>query len=285
MSEPSTGSPTIAQQVNHIKKAWFEGRPAFGIIQKAPGASLSRTLAGLRRYGLDFIVTDAEHGNFDDHSQHDAIHHIASLGISPIARLPGMGSEKWGIRVALDAGAHGVMIPLLESKEQAEDVVYRAKYPPFGGRTSGGSYHTQAFSLGHHRTLTQEEYFKNANDATLVIPIIETKQGLENIEEIVSVKGIVTDEKPVDAIFIGQYDLALSLGSLPQTDQRVIDGVERIYQAGKKAGVPVIAWAPGAEAKKALEKGYDGVVLGLDTSRITAAFKEDLEDAGATARW
>ena len=61
-------------------------------------------------------MTDAEHGNYDEASQHDAFHAIAALGVSPIARCPGMGSEAWGIRVALDAGAHGIMIPLLSSK-------------------------------------------------------------------------------------------------------------------------------------------------------------------------
>lgn len=61
-------------------------------------------------------MTDSEHGNYDITSQHDAYHAIAALGVSPIARCPGMGSEKWDIRVALDAGAHGVMIPLVDSK-------------------------------------------------------------------------------------------------------------------------------------------------------------------------
>ncbi|GFZ51527.1 hypothetical protein JCM24511_09294 [Saitozyma sp. JCM 24511] len=271
--------PTVAQRVNHIKKAWHEGRPAYGIITKAPGQSLVRTLAGLRRYGLDFIVMDAEHGNYDDASVHDSIHAIASLGVSPIARCPGMGSEAWGIRVALDAGAHGIMIPLLSSKEQAEDVVHRAKYPPLGGRTSGGSFHTQAFHLeGHGRTLTQEEYWANANDATLIIAIIETKEGLENIDEIVQVKGL-------DAIFIGQYDLALSLGSLPQSDKRVIDGVQKIFDSAKKAGVPVIAWSPGDEAKAAVEQGYEGIMVGLDMSVLTKAFAGELAAAGAPKRW
>ncbi|OCF75578.1 hypothetical protein I204_04435 [Kwoniella mangroviensis CBS 8886] len=275
--------PTIAQRVNHIREAWHEGHPAYGAITKAPGAGLVRTLAGLKRYGLDFLVLDAEHGNYDEKSLYDAYHAIAALGVSPIARYPGMGSEKWVIRVALDAGAHGIMIPLLESREQAEDVVHRAKFPPFGGRTSGGSFHTQAFHLTGQgepagRTLTQEEYVKNANDATLVIAIIETKAGLENIEEIVQVKGL-------DAIFIGQYDLALSLGALPQSDQRVIDGVEKIFQTSKKAGIPVIAWSPGDEAKGAIEKGYEGIIVGLDTTVIVNAFKKDLATAGAPVRW
>ena len=175
--------------------------------------------------------------------------------------------------------------------------MYRAKYPPLGGRTSGGSFHTQAYHVPgdiHGRTITQEEYWANANDLTLIIAIIETKEGLENIEEIVSVKGLgealsrTTRENLVlrpDAIFIGQYDLALSLGSLPQSDRRVIDGVERIFQAGKKAGVPVIAWAPGDQAKEALDKGYEGVIVGLDMSLLTAAGKDVLEKSGAPRLW
>lgn len=166
----------------------------------------------------------------------------------------------------------------LTSQEQAEDVVYRAKFPPQGGRTSGGSYHTQAFQLDQYRTLTQEEYMKNANEATLIIAIIETKAGLENIDEIVQVKGL-------DAIFIGQYDLALSLGSLPQSAPEVINGVEKIFQSAKAAGIPVIAWSPGDEAQKAVEKGYEGIVVGLDMSILTKAFSEELKKAGAPQRW
>ena len=233
-----------------------------------------------------------------------------------------MGSEQWDIRIALDAGAHGIMVPLVETRAQAEDTVHRAKYPPFGGRTSGGSFNLQSFHLEHGRTLTQQEYFANANEATLIIAIIETARGLENIDEIVQVKGLgecwcttaysllermracsetdyamtalccrdllpfhITSANHLDAIFIGQYDLALSLGALPQSDTRVIDGVERIFQASKRAGIPVIAWSPGAEAPAAVKKGYEAITVGLDTSTVTRAFAEDLALAGATQRW
>lgn len=90
---------------------------------------------------------------------------------------------------------------------------------------------------------------------------------------------------PPDAIFIGQYDLALSLGSLPQSDKRVIDGVKKIFDSAKKAGVPVIAWSPGDEAKAAVERGYEGIMVGLDMSVLTKAFAGELAAAGAPKRW
>jgi hypothetical protein len=90
---------------------------------------------------------------------------------------------------------------------------------------------------------------------------------------------------PPDAIFIGQYDLALSLGSLPQSDKRVIDGVQKIFDSAKKAGVPVIAWSPGDEAKAAVEQGYEGIMVGLDMSVLTKAFAGELAAAGAPKRW
>ena len=117
-----------------------------------------------------------------------------------------------------------------------------------------------------------------ANDATMIIAIIETKLGLENIEEIVQVKGL-------DAIFIGQYDLALSLGRLPQSSPVVQQGVQRIFEVAKQAGVPVFAWAPGNEAKQAVEQGYEAVLVGLDMTVIVRAFAEDLAKAGAPKRW
>ncbi|WVF69051.1 hypothetical protein IAT40_003825 [Kwoniella sp. CBS 6097] len=275
---------TIVQQVNPIKSAWAEGSTAYGLITKCPGLGLARTLAGLRRYGLDFIVLDGEHGNYDESSMYDAYHAIAALGVSPIARCPGMGSEKFMIRTALDAGAYGVMVPLLETKEQVEDVVHRAKYPPLGGRTLGGTFHHQAFHLASSslssrgRTLTFEEYTSMANELTLIIVIIETKLALANIDQICRVKGL-------DAIFIGTWDLASSLGGLSQSSPILQEAVDKIFNAAKKAGIPVIAFAEGQEAKKAVEKGYEGVMVGLDTVLITQAFEKGLKIAGAEARW
>ncbi|RSH95488.1 hypothetical protein EHS25_000580 [Saitozyma podzolica] len=282
--------PTIAQRVNHIKKAWHEGRPAYGIITKAPGQSLVRTLAGLRRYGLDFIVMDAEHGNYDDASVHDSIHAIASLGVSPVCDstltadlcyrpVPWNGKRSVGNQSRPRRGCSRDHDPSIELEGTSQGRGPSGKVPSPRRPYFGGSFHTQAFHLeGHGRTLTQEEYWANANDATLIIAIIETKEGLENIDEIVQVKGL-------DAIFIGQYDLALSLGSLPQSDKRVIDGVQKIFDSAKKAGVPVIAWSPGDEAKAAVEQGCEGIMVGLDMSVLTKAFAGELAAAGAPKRW
>jgi len=108
---------------------------------------------------------------------HHSVHAIASCGVSPIVRTP--SAESWFIKRALDAGAHGVLLPLLRTAEDARDIVQACKFPPRGQRGFGSPFSMAAFnSTGE---LSGLEYMQNANDHLLTIVQIETREALANV--------------------------------------------------------------------------------------------------------
>ncbi|KAI0394732.1 Pyruvate/Phosphoenolpyruvate kinase-like domain-containing protein [Xylariaceae sp. FL0594] len=195
-----------------------------GVWQTLPGANVSRTLA--RTPGVDWVLVDCEHGNIDDAAMHEAVPAIASCGVSPIVRLPDM--QGWMIKRALDSGAHGILIPLLRSAEEAKKIVTAAKFPPQGQRGLGSPFAMERFNP----IPTMTEYLQQANDSLLTIVQIETQEALDSVEEIAAVPGI-------DVLFVGPFDLGNNIG------YPIIDGVirpeleaatDRVLAAAAKAG-------------------------------------------------
>jgi len=121
-----------------------------------------------------------------DSEMHESIHAIASCGISPIVRIA--ANEGWMVKRALDAGAHGVLVPLLYSVEDAKRLVDSAKFPPRGKRGFGSPFSMGAFDI--KGDLSGLQYMQNANDNLLTIVQIETKEALAVVEEIAKVDGI-----------------------------------------------------------------------------------------------
>jgi 4-hydroxy-2-oxoheptanedioate aldolase len=126
---------------------------------------------------------------------HDSIHAIASCGVSPVVRIP--ANEGWMVKRALDAGAHGIVVPLLYTVEDATKLVQTAKFPPVGQRGFGSPFSMGSFDV--KGKLTGYEYMTNANDNLLTIVQIETKEAFENVEAIAAVPGI-------DVLFVGPWE-------------------------------------------------------------------------------
>ncbi|KAI1426391.1 Pyruvate/Phosphoenolpyruvate kinase-like domain-containing protein [Xylaria sp. FL1777] len=199
-----------------------------GVWQTLPGQNISRVLA--RTPGVDWVLVDCEHGNIDDAAMHEAVPAIASCGVSPIVRLPDM--QGWMIKRALDAGAHGVLIPLLRSAEEARKIVAAAKFPPQGQRGLGSPFAMERF----HPIPTMTEYLQQANQSLLTIVQIETQEALDAVEEIAEVPGI-------DVLFIGPFDLGNNIGHpildgvmKPELEQAIDRILAATTKAGKKAG-------------------------------------------------
>ena len=178
---------------NALRKALFTGKGiSFGAWQMLPGSHLSRTIA---RTGVDWICIDCEHGNIagrsvyclrvlsllticsTDSDMHDSVHAVASAGVSPIVRIP--ANEGWMVKRALDAGAHGIIVPLLYTVEDAKNLVQSAKFPPTGRRGFGSPFSPGAFDLKGN--LSGFEYMNAANENLLTIVQIETKEAFENV--------------------------------------------------------------------------------------------------------
>ncbi|KAI8941623.1 hypothetical protein NX059_002836 [Plenodomus lindquistii] len=217
-----------------------------------------------------WVLIDTEHGNIDDNEMYLQVGAISSSGVSPIVRIP--GSEHWMIKRALDCGAHAIMVPMCETKEQAEAIVRACKYPsprwPQGARGAGAMFASSAFNQGG------KEYLLNANDTVMVCVQIESRTAVENAEEIAAVDGI-------DMIFIGPNDLAASMGyvafehaSVPE----VQEASARVLRAGLAAGKYVGHFALGAEeAAKKYRQGFHFVNCGADIVAITAWMTSEME--------
>lgn len=163
----------------------------FGAWQMLAGTNLARQIAST---GVDWICVDCEHGNIADAQMHEAVTAIAATSVSPIVRIP--DNQTWMVKRALDSGAHGIMVPLLETPAQARELVASAKFPPTGKRGFGSPFPQASFK----GVSSSAEYLQQANDALLTIVQIETKEALANVEEIAAVDGI-------DVLFIGPFDL------------------------------------------------------------------------------
>ncbi|ODO01984.1 2,4-dihydroxyhept-2-ene-1,7-dioic acid aldolase [Cryptococcus wingfieldii CBS 7118] len=186
--------------------------------------------------GLDGIIIDCEHGHFSDDQMHNSVSAIAALGRCPIIRVRGPQPDL--LKRALDTGAHALMVPMINTAEEAAEVVKFSKFPPQGLRGQG---------------LTLPEYMKSANETILTIVQIETSEGVKNVDAIAAVPG-------VDYVFIGPNDLAMSLlGYTPaKGDEPVfVDAIEKVVAAARKHG----QWTgrlvnDGPQAAEALKK-YD----------------------------
>jgi 2-keto-3-deoxy-L-rhamnonate aldolase RhmA len=151
-----------------------------------------------RDAGLDWAMLDCEHGNYDFETLHDMFVMASAVGMEGFVRVP-VGSKEWISRV-LDAGAMGVMVPMVETKEYAQEIAGFAKYTPVGKRGFVGmSAHN------HYHAAKPVDIMKAQNDSVLAIAQIETKKAIENVDEIAAVEGI-------DVLFVGPADLSISLG-------------------------------------------------------------------------
>ncbi|BCS02638.1 HpcH/HpaI aldolase family protein [Aspergillus luchuensis] len=217
--------------------------------------------------GVDGIIIDCEHGHISDDAMHNSVAAISSLGVSPIIRIRGPTHDI--VKRALDTGAHGIMVPQINTVEEAQQVVASAKFPPQGLRGQGSAFP----AIGHG--LTTPEYMKSANETIITMIQIETRAGVENVDAICAVPG-------VDLVFIGPNDLAQSLlGYVPARgdEPEFVAAVEKIVAAARKHG----KWAGrmvnnGSLAKEA-RKTYDTVAITGDTKAIQNWYMAEFEVA------
>ncbi|KAI1394409.1 Pyruvate/Phosphoenolpyruvate kinase-like domain-containing protein [Hypoxylon trugodes] len=255
------------QASNRLKSSFLEGKQSFGAWQMLPGANISRLLA---RSGVDWVLVDCEHGNIDDGAMHDAVPAIAAVGVSPLVRLPDM--QGWMVKRALDSGAHGILVPLVRTVEEARQLVLDAKFPPKGQRGFGSLLALERFQS--NPTLT--EYLHQANDALVTIIQIETKEAYDSVEEIASVDG-------VDALFIGPFDLGNNIGHPVQKGvigPELKTALARILAATRKAGKKCGIYCKDAQqAREFAGYGYDMIVSVTDYTALQHAIQDELSIA------
>ncbi|WP_029089395.1 HpcH/HpaI aldolase family protein [Brevibacterium album] len=239
--------------------------PTTGYFAMAASPLQLERLAGL---GYDYIVLDGQHGTYSEHDLPDAVRAVECGGAPAVVRVPegGIGT----IGRALDMGAAGVIVPLVNDRAQAEAVVAAAKYPPQGVR-SRGLARTSAFLTGS---------LGEVNGKTFALCMIETREGLENVEEIAATPGL-------DGLYIGPNDLTIGLGGYGLGDPAVADefagALQRILAAGRAHGVPVVIHtASGEIAAQRRGEGFTHVAVANELNHLCDAAKGHLEASGHT---
>ncbi len=180
---------------NNLKEALKKGKNVFGPFMKFTDPAAVEIMGFA---GFDFIIIDAEHGPISIQDAQNMIRAAETTNITPVIRVA--NNDEALILRALDIGAQGVEIPQINSKLQAIKAVRSVKYAPQGER--GVCRYVRA---ANYSSMDKFEYFKSANNETMIIAHIEGIEGINNLDEILSVPGI-------DVIFIGPYDLSQSLG-------------------------------------------------------------------------
>ncbi|PLB44566.1 2,4-dihydroxyhept-2-ene-1,7-dioic acid aldolase [Aspergillus steynii IBT 23096] len=226
-----------------------------------------RTAQIVAQTGVDGIIIDCEHGHISDDSMHSSTAAIASLGISPLVRLRMTHSDL--VKRALDAGAHGIVVPQINTAEEAKAVVQCSKFPPQGSRGQGSAF--PAITHG----IDIPTYLKTANQTLITCLQIESKEGVQKVDEICAVDG-------VDMLFIGPNDLALSvLGYVPAKgdEPEFVDAIDRIVAAARKHGKWVGRLSNDGEASKEHLKVFDTVAMSYDIRGLQNWYVSELKVA------
>jgi 4-hydroxy-2-oxoheptanedioate aldolase len=255
-------SPAWAQQVqttshNRVKTLLEAGKPTLGVVMTIPSPLGAETLAGK---GFDWMWIDMEHSPIDLETADRMIQAIQGTGTVPIVRVA--WNRHWLAKPALDMGAMGIIIPWVNSKQEAVDAVQALRYPPEGVRGVGASVAARRWGL------PTSEYLKVANNEIIAILQIENIEAVDHIDEILAVPGI-------DVIFVGPNDLASSMGFLGQpTHPRVEEAIQKVLAATKKAKVPagILGFSPEA-ANRRIQQGFQFIAVASDGSLLSFGAK------------
>jgi 2-keto-3-deoxy-L-rhamnonate aldolase RhmA len=224
-----------------------------GMLLTVPSCEMAEAISYSQ---LDWAFIDTEHGAMDIR---DAQNIVRALGgrVASLIRTP--DATQTAVKRALDTGCDGVIVPQINTKEQAEALVRSARYPPEGERSVG-------ISRAHKYGSAFNEYVDRANENVAVVAQIEHRMAVDNIEDIVNVRGL-------DAIFVGPYDLSASFGIPGQIDAPTVQAaIEKIFNVAKLAKQPIGIFCADIEAaKRALESGATLIAVGIDVLHISHA--------------
>ncbi|MES5097564.1 HpcH/HpaI aldolase/citrate lyase family protein [Agrobacterium sp. BA1120] len=242
---------------NRFKTAIHQGKPQIGLWLDM-GEAITAEIAGTA--GFDWLVIDGEHGPNDLRSIIDQLRALATSPAEPVVRVP--TGESWIIKQLLDAGARTLLIPMVDSAAQAQELVAAMHYPPRGIRGMGAAV---ARASGFN---TIENYAQSASDGLCLLVQAETRAAIADLDNILEVDGI-------DGVFIGPADLAADMGYLGRIDEKevqdVIEGaIRKIVAAGKAAGILTFNETYN---KRYLELGASFVAVGADVTEFSNAIR------------
>lgn len=215
---------------------------------------------------IDFVVLDTEHTTMGLEAVENMVRGIDAVGgdTGSIVRVP--GNDKVHLKRVLDIGVDGVLVPRIETADEARSLVEAVTYPPAGDR---GIASGRASDYGSDF----QEYVEQADELVVTIPQIETKRGVENANKIAAVDGI-------DGLFVGPADLSGSLGVFAQWDAEVlIQHIEDVLAAGQANDIPVGTLVIQQEdIEKRIDQGFDFLAVGKDTATFASGTRDLIAD-------
>ncbi|MBP1761369.1 MAG: hypothetical protein H6Q64_911 [Firmicutes bacterium] len=253
---------------NIVLQKFKEGKKTIGTFSHLQSAT---AIECMKYTGLDYVVIDLEHSPVTAEGASQYIAAANSAGMAAFVRVDEISRSP--VLKMLDAGAQAVIIPCVDTLEQAQQLVQYAKFAPLGSRGFCPS-RDGGWGFAEHAFGSIEEYMQICNKETLLILQCETTGCLDNIERITSLQG-------VDGILIGPFDLSIALGKPAKFDDPEIkNAFQRILRACKSAGKMCIIFASSADAaKKYYEEGFDSVAVGLDSIIFINSYRQIVEEA------
>ena len=249
-------------KVNEAKRRMLEGKPAIG-AEVGLGSLLAAEM--LSPLGFDFVLVDNQHGSWDEVGSLYAFRSIGLGAAIPMARV--RQNNFAAIGQLLDRGALGIVVPMVNSVEEAEAAAHATRFPPRGGRSGG------AFGAGFHG----DDYMSWIDDQVFLAVQIETKQAVERAEAIMAVDGI-------DGCWVGPGDLRFSMGvdlGVPEGykahEEAIISVIEACHKTNK---VPGISTPNAVEAQRWIDHGCLFITAGADSEWVVDGAQKTLEQLG-----
>jgi 4-hydroxy-2-oxoheptanedioate aldolase len=259
------GTTTSAGKL--LRAKWDAGEAAFGLWAGIPTSFTAELGAAA---GYDYVCVDLQHGCSDEATMLSMFQATMAAGAAPLARLA--WNEPWLIMRALDLGAVGVILPLIDNAAEARRAVESCRYPPQGRRSYGPV---------RAELVMQSTSADVLGGEVLCIAMIETREGLENLEEIAATPGL-------DGLYIGPSDLSIALGLPPggvmvdprQDRPALADAIERVQQACAANGlIAGMHCGSGTIAAHYAASGFRLITVGVDTNLFKSAIGRELKAA------
>jgi 4-hydroxy-2-oxoheptanedioate aldolase len=244
-------------RANRLREIWAAGKPVMNGWCVLPGAFSAELMASM---GWDAMVIDTQHGLIGYSEMLAMLQAISTTAATPLVRVS--WNQPGEIMRALDAGAYGIICPMINDAAECATFVQACRYPPDGFRSSGP---TRAIVYGG------PDYQAHANGEMLTFAMVETAAGLANVEAIVATPGL-------DGVYIGPSDLSLAIGGPPGQDSDAVPlmaAFDKILTACKAAGVKAgVHTGSVAYAQKMLARGFDMVTVGIDSRYLMSGRQE-----------
>ena len=256
-------------KTNPVKAALASGEPQIGSWLSLPSVFSARLMS---RVGFPWLTVDLEHSPTNWETASVMFAAIADSDCVPLARVPRGDHDL--IKRVLDGGAMGIVVPMVDTVDQAKTAIAAAKYPPTGNRSIGGTIPALNYRA------TARDYYEEANDQTLVVLQTESPEGIANADEIYALPG-------VDAIFVGPNDLFWQMKSddgTPPTPDEYEEALQSVLTAGKKAGTPVGLHATSVEeVQRRVGEGWQFMAIKSELRMMLEQADKDVRALGLNA--